>query len=112
MRRLVHLSVALVLLGALFTPFSASALGISFGGRIASINFGPGCINFIIIPAGAFPISYVFGPGSIPFFAGPPNHIGQQVLGVADVPTVCVGFGSHPSVWAGLRVQIIGTSLI
>lgn len=112
MHRLVHLSAVLILLGALFVPFTASALGISFGGRIASINFGPGCINFIIIPAGAFPISYIFGPGSIPFLAGPPTHPGQQVLGVADAPTVCVGFGSHPPVWPGLRVQIIGTSLI
>lgn len=84
----------------------------SFGGRIIGIKFGlAGCINFTILPAGAFPIDYVWLPGTITYLAGPPTHIGQQVLGLANpVPIPCVGFGAHPPIWYGLRVHLMGSS--
>ena len=102
-------------------PLSASAAAspfIYFGGRVVSINYClHGAVNIIIRPAGAFPISYVWGlpPTTItvshPYI--PPSHITQQVLGLA-VPVVipCVGFGTHPPVWYGFHVLWGGVSLV
>lgn len=92
------------------TPF------ISFGGRVLSINYCiDGKVNIIILPAGTFPISYVWSlpPATItatpPFV--PPTHPGQQVLGYAvPVPVPCIGFGTHPPIWYGLQVLYGGAS--
>lgn len=85
----------------------------SFGGRIVGIKFGPGCINFTILPAGAFPIDYVWLPSTIQMSISPPKNIGQEVLGVAaPAPVPCIGFGAHPPIWYGLPVIMGGTSPI
>ena len=85
----------------------------SFGGRIVGIKLGPGCINFTILPAGAFPIDYVWLPTTIQMSISPPKNIGQEVLGVATpTPIPCVGFGAHPPIWYGLPVIMGGTSPI
>lgn len=113
MHQLRYIFATLVLVFALFAPLSASALGTSFGGRIVALTpclsaLGPS-IWFTIIPAGFFPISYIWTPLSVTYMAGPPTHIGQQILGVADIPYACkVG----PVFLFGQRVQIQGTSAL
>lgn len=87
----------------------------SFGGRIVSINYCiHGAININILPAGLFPISYVWSPATLTFPPWqPPNHIGQEVLGLANpIPIPCVGFGTHPPIWMGLNMFMVGTSPI
>ncbi len=85
----------------------------SFGGRIVGIKLGLGCINFTIIPAGVFPIDYVWLPSTIQMSISPPKNIVQEVLGVATpTPIPCVGFGAHPPIWYGLPVIMGGTSPI
>jgi len=102
-------------------PFPASAaLGTSFGGRILSVlpclsPFGPS-LQVNILPAGGVSTSYIWTPATITFLAGPPNHPGQQILGVADIPFACVipsPFFFIPAVTLfGQRMQFIGTSAI
>ena len=83
----------------------------SFGGKIVGIKFGPGCINFTILPAGVFPIDYVWLPTTIQMSISPPKNIAQQVLGLATLtPIPCVGFGAHPPIWYGLPVIMGGAS--
>lgn len=104
---------------ALSAPLLAGAQLVNFGGTVMSINYCAvplGAVNIMIIPAGVFPISYVWYPppttltATAPFT--PPFHLGQQVLGVAlPVPIPCVGFGTHPPVWSGLHVLYGGYSL-
>jgi len=106
---------------ALLLPFSASAQFspiLSFGGKVVSINYClHGAVNIIIIPAGTFPISYVWSFPPVTFTATspfvPPTHIGQQVLGLALFPSLvpCIGFGTHPPVWWGLQVIYGGADL-
>lgn len=99
-----------VVLAAPLLTFAQSPF-ISFGGRVISINYcTQGAVNIIILPAGFFPISYVWQAGTP--VGLPPTHPGQQVLGLAlPVPVPCVGFGTHPPVWWGLQVFYGGTSL-
>ncbi|MCC7500871.1 hypothetical protein IT396_03705 [Candidatus Nomurabacteria bacterium] len=102
-----------VMLFVLLIPSPAAALGVSFGGRIVAVTpciggLGPS-IWVKIIPAGIFPVAYVWTPLTLTYLAGPPRNIGQQVLGVADTPYVCK-VGTVPLV--GLRMQIVGTSAI
>jgi hypothetical protein len=95
----------------LFSSFGSSALPgrTSFGGRITSVIPCTAGLWVTIVPAGAFPISYIWTPATITFMAGPPRTIGQQVLGTADIPFVCF-FGSPPVPLYGLRMQMVGTS--
>jgi hypothetical protein len=94
---------------ALFAPLITFAQMIDFGGRILSINYClHGAVNIIILPAGGFPISYVWSFPPATFTATepftPPFHIGQQVLGESlPVAIPCIGFGTHPPVWWGFQ---------
>jgi hypothetical protein len=96
------------------TVASAQFLPFSFGGRVISINYcANGAVQIDILPAGTFPISYVWmvPPATVSIPPAPPTYIGQQVLGVA-MPTVipCVGFGTRPPVWFGFQVIYGGAS--
>ena len=90
----------------------------SFGGRIVSMNFClGGFINFMILPAGIQPISYVWTPPpatiSVPAPIPVPTHPGQEVLGIADPALIpCIGFGTHPPIWFGFHVLYFGGSAI
>lgn len=87
----------------------------SFGGRVLSvIPCSGGMIHITILPAGFFPVSYIWTPFTVTKLYGPPTHPGQQVLGLADVPFVCFiggGFFSSPVPLYGLRMTTVGTSL-
>ena len=117
----VRILAALLVGASLLAPLSASAAVspfVYFGGRVISINYClHGAVNIIIKPAGAFPISYVWGlpPTSItvspPYL--PPSRPLQQVLGLAVPVTIpCIGFGTHPPVWYGLHVLWGGVGLL
>ncbi len=103
-------SFAGLLAGALLlVPLYASALGTSFGGKILAITpcmslSGP-AVWIKILPAGLFPITYIWTPLTIGL---PPVHVAQQILGVADIPYGCV-VGKVPFV--GQRIQIDGVSI-
>jgi hypothetical protein len=99
-----------VLLTSLVVPLSALAFGTSFGGRIVAwipclSPLGP-AIFITIVPAGVFPVTYIWAPGTIGL---PPTHIGQQILGVADTIFGCK-VGVVPLV--GQRIQLDGVSSI
>lgn len=87
----------------------------SFGGRIVSvIPCSGGMLHVTIVPAGLFPVQYIWTPFTITKLYGPPLHPGQQLLGLADVPFVCFiggGFFSSPVPLYGLRMTTVGTSL-
>jgi len=112
MQRPFRFLIAASITLSLLAPLSAYALGASFGGRVVAVvpcvsSLGPS-IWFTIVPASLYPIvSFIWTPTTITYLAGPVSHIGQQVLGVADVPFVCT-VGNVP--FAGQRVQIEGTS--
>jgi hypothetical protein len=102
----------LMVMGALALPFTASALGISFGGKVISSipcmsAFGPS-LYVITAPAPfTFVTPLIWTPATITKLIGPPASPGQQVLGVADVPFVCkIGV----AVLSGMRMQLVGTS--
>ena len=87
----------------LLAPLSASAVGKSFGGRV--VLWTP-CVSVLgssfwitIRPAGVFPITYIWAPGTIGL---PPVHIGQQIWGIADTPFKCF-VGKFP--FFGQRIQ-------
>lgn len=109
----LYVAGVLVSFGILLAPLSASALGISFGGRIVTMTacLLGGFIHIDIVPAagGSPNISYIWTPGTIGL---PPVHPGQAILGVGDVPIVCaVALGAHPIFWAGQRIQLDGVSI-
>ena len=116
MHRLSVYSAGLLAAAILLLPTVAFAQ-VSFGGRVVGISYClHGAVNITIVPAGGFPISYVWAvpPTTLtvtsPFL--PPTHIGQQVIGLAlPVPIPCVGFGLHPPIWWGLKVIYGGVSL-
>ncbi|MDO8518206.1 MAG: hypothetical protein Q7S26_02870 [bacterium] len=110
MNRLAYFAASVAILGGLLMPLSASALGLSFGGvRIVSINYCKnGGINIIIVPAGLFPISYIYTPGTIGL---PPTHIGQAILGLyLPVLYACTGFGTRPPIFTGFWIQLDAVS--
>lgn len=114
MQRSVKFLATTMLIASLLAPVPALALGTSFGGRIVTwvpclSSFGPS-VWFTIVPASLYPVvNFIWTPATITFLAGPPTHIGQQVLGVADVPFACF-VGKVP--FFGQRIQTIGTSAI
>ncbi len=113
----LHRALLPVLLAASFAlPLSASAaaFGFSFGGKILSvIPCSGGMRHVVILPAGLFPIAYIWTPATITKLAGPPLP-GGQVLGVAGIPFVCFlgggGFFSSPIPLPGFFMEYIGTS--
>jgi len=117
MRKIALFLASFVLLMVITTPLSVSALfgpsslSTSFGGRIISVlPCEEGFFFVTIIPAGVFPISYVWTPGTITKLAGPPRTPGQQILGLADTPITCTVFGFLTLV--AQRMQMVGTSPI
>lgn len=111
-----------LLLSVFFLPglVDAALTGTSFGGKVLSIlpcvsTFGPS-LQVNILPAGGISTSYIWTPATISFLAGPPTHPGQQILGVADIPFVCIipsPFFFIPAVTLfGQRIQFLGTSAI
>lgn len=82
----------------------------SFGGRIAAVIPCTAGLWITIVPAGVFPVSYIWTPATITYTAGPPRNIGQQVLGTADIPFVCFYGSPTPVPLYGLRMQMVGTS--
>ncbi|TSC68471.1 MAG: hypothetical protein G01um101456_626 [Parcubacteria group bacterium Gr01-1014_56] len=114
MHRITRLSLSILLVGLLVAPLSASAYGISFGGRVLFVvPCSGGMRQITILPAGRFPISYIWTPFTITKSVGPPVP-GGQVYGIADVPFVCFvgggGFFSSPVPLFGLRMYVVGTS--
>lgn len=109
-------------LGLLTNIFGSSAAAIpagraslSFGGRIVGVipcvsGLGPS-LFVTIKPAGVFAPTYIWTPATITRLAGPPRTIGQQILGRADIPFVCVIPAKVPIPLYGLRMQVVGTSL-
>lgn len=97
----------------LLIPLSVSAqlLPTSFGGRITSVIPCTAGLWMTIVPAGTFPsLSFIWTPATLTFSAGPPRNVGQQVLGVADIPFVCFYGSPTPVPLFGLRMQMVGTS--
>ncbi len=116
MRSLGTFCLAVCLAAGLLIPFSASAFGFSFGGRILTVvpcvsGLGPS-LWVSIKPAGFFSPTYIWTPATITKLVGPPRNPGQQVLGVADVPFVCFIPAHIPIPLYGLRMQIVGTSAL
>ena len=107
--------LAVFLAVGVLTPLSASAFGFSFGGRVIKVipcvsGLGPS-LHVTIRPAGVFAPMYIWTPATFTGLFGPPRNIGQQVLGIADVPYVCVIPVTPLIILPGLRMQIVGTSL-
>lgn len=111
-----------LIIAALAAPVSALALvpGISFGGRI--INLFPclnGTIYTQIISAntatfGAI-IPYIWTPATITKLVGPPNHIGQQILGLASptfTPLCVISFTPFVAIPGFPMIDEVGTSAI
>lgn len=97
-----------------FVPSVASAAVLSFGGRAISVipcvsGLGPS-LHVTIIPAGIFPVFYIWTPATFTFLYGPPRNPGQQVLGLADIPFVCFIPARIPIPLFGLRMFTVGTS--
>jgi hypothetical protein len=110
MKALSKFLPAVALVALLAVPSAAFALGRSFGGRIVWWEpclspLGP-AFFITIAPAGIFPISYIWAPGSLGL---PPTHIGQQILGVADAPMACLDALGLPL--PGQRIQLDGVSV-
>lgn len=87
---LVLLVALFILTAAVFVPRETYAAGLSFGGRILLITpclsaSGPS-MWITIQPAGRFPITYIWAPGTL---GPPPVHPGQSILGIADIPYAC-----------------------
>lgn len=113
MHALARILAVFITAGALMLPFSASAFGISFGGRVVTSipcvsPLGPS-LYVVTVPAGfTFVTPLIWTPATVTYSVGPPLAPGQQVLGVADVPFACsVGLVT----FFGLRMQVVGTSL-
>jgi hypothetical protein len=101
---------------ALLLPFSASAFGTSFGGRVIAaipcISAAGPSLYVTIVPFGAFQPLYIWTPLTLTYSWGPPRTPGQQVLGVADIPFVCFTPTVPPVPLYGQRMQTVGTSLV
>lgn len=95
-------------------PLTASAAGLSFGGRVLSVL---PCLNgglyTAVVSARALTLGitefYIWTPLTLTLSFGPPRP-GVQILGIADVPYACVISIHPPIVLPGLRMQMIGTS--
>ncbi len=112
MRILPTIPATFIIIGAFLLPLSASALGISFGGKVISSipclsPLGPS-LYVITAPAPfTFITPLIWTPATVTKLIGPPLVPGQQVLGLADIPFACkVGVVVFP----GLRMQLVGTS--
>ncbi len=97
----------------LVAPLSASAFSLSFGGRVVTAipcaSFLGPSLYVTIVPAGLFPVSYIWTPATLTFSAGPPRTPNQQILGLYDVPFVCTTAGAP---FFGFRMFMVGTSPI
>lgn len=105
--------------GAGIVGFSiaSSVLFKSFGGRVVTVipcvsGLGPS-LHVTVAPFGGLPnVFYIWTPATITYSYGPPSHPGQQLLGVSDIPFVCVIPAKAPIPLYGLRMQSVGTSLV
>lgn len=109
MDRIQKIFIAGSITAVALVPLTAFALGFSFGGKVITpipclSPVGP-AIFFTIVPAGLFPIGFIWAPGSLGI---PPSHPAQQILGVADTLFGCTA-GIVPL--SGFRVQFDGVSL-
>lgn len=98
---------AVVLIVLLLAPSPTFAALISFGGRVTTVIPCSSGLHITIIPAGIFPVSYVWTPFTLTFSVGPPRSPGQQVLGLADTVIPCF-VGKVPLF--GFRMTVVGTS--
>lgn len=107
MDKLRHLLASLVLVGAIFVPLSASAVGVPFGGLVTAVipcNIGPVPALYINVLG----FGFVQTIGTIPYAYYIP-HPGQYILGKADSPVICkVGTVPLPP---ALRIQMFGVSI-
>mgnify|MGYP001566751880 FL=1 len=110
MRSLLRMLVAVLLVAGLTAPVSAfAALGVPFGGRVASIFY---CLNggiyetIVGVRGGAF----VWTPAALTF-RNYQTRPGVNQVGLADIAYPCVISFKPLIVWYGLRIQMVGTSL-
>ena len=116
MSRVAHITVLAAIAAMFLIPISTSALGLlgeSFGGQIIDMNF---CANggiVVTLRSATFPglpvESYIWTAGLT--FGVPPWHIGQSIMGVADIPYFCFGPGKHPLEYFGMRMRVDAVSL-
>lgn len=129
MKRIAGFFLSLMLVGLFVTPFSASATGFSFGGRV---TFLLPCLSFqgpsvwtVIIPAGSTPqTTYIWTPATLMGTTPDPMPyaVGQHILGLADIPYFCCLPPAYPTpggcytgtlawiILPGQRMQFAGQS--
>jgi len=118
MRILSRFLLSILLITSFAAPLAVSAAGLTFGGRVLGVIPCSGGMLWVSILSARglvpHPEFYIWTPLTVTKSFGPPYHPGQQVLGVADLPFVCFiggGLFTLPIPLAGLRMQIVGTSL-
>ena len=88
--------------------FGSGAIFRSFGGRVLTVTPCTLGLHVLILPAGAFPIAYIWTPATRTGLFGPPRP-GVSILGTAyPFPTACATFGGFPL--PGLIMAAVGTS--
>jgi len=109
MRAISRMLVVVLLVAGLTAPLSAFALGVPFGGRIASIFH---CLNggiyetVVGVKGGAF----VWTPATLTF-RNYQIRPGVNQVGIADILYPCVVSWTPFVYIPGFRIQMVGTSL-
>ncbi len=116
MRYILRALQVLIVCGSLSIPlFAFAAFGLPFGGRISVIIPCTNGALYVIVQSARLidplaPEPYIWTPATLTFLSGPPSHPGQEILGVATIPYVCLTTTVPSLPLPGLLMQIIGTS--
>jgi hypothetical protein len=107
-------------MGALLFVVPTYAFAFPFGGQIgaggAVCSGNPSplifCYNSAIYARLGPPIGgqYIWTPSTKTYLFGPPNHVGQWLLGLAQVPYYCVASISPVIVCPGTAIMMMGSS--
>lgn len=107
MQRVSHAAASgLLLLTALFPSF---AFAFPFGGQTSTVV---PCYNAAIFAQVGAPRggSYIWTPATKTYQFGPPSFSGQWLLGLASAPYYCIVSIAPVIVWAGVAIDMMGSS--
>ena len=111
-----HIFFVGVCVALLLTPLFASALTLPFGGKVLTLTpCANGAIAVKILPppevAYLSGFSFIWYPFTRTYLFGPPRRIGQNLLGVAGPPSICVPANGDLSNISGPTMIQLGSSI-
>lgn len=107
MQRFIHVGIVAIVFISIIVP--SYVLAFPFGGQTSTVV---PCYNQAIFARVGAPRGgdYIWTPATKTYQFGPPSFAGQWLLGLASAPYFCVVSIEPVIVWAGIAIDMMGSS--